>query len=160
MKRAVFPGSFDPMSVGHESVVKRAIGLFDEIIIAIGINNTKKSMFSVEQREKWIKKIFKDYDKVKVDKFEGLTVKYCKSVDAKYILRGLRTSADFEFERSIGQVNKYMESDLETIFLLTDTFHTPITSSIIRDIIKNNGNLRGLVPETILLDLHNFNTEK
>lgn len=153
MKRAVFPGSFDPMTVGHKSIIERALKIFDEIIVAVGVNNTKSAMFDIDQRVKWIDEIFADEPKIKIDKFTGLTVDYCKKVDAKFILRGLRTSADFEFERSIGQLNKYLDADLETVFLLTATSHTPITSSIVRDIIRHNGNTKGLIPEEIYKDI-------
>lgn len=151
MKRAVFPGSFDPITKGHESVILRALKLFDEIIVAIGVNSTKQSMFSFEQRKAWIQAVFADYPQIKVDAFEGLTVDYCKKANAKFILRGLRTSADFEFERSIGQVNKMMEDEIETIFLLTDRQHTPITSSIVRDIIRNEGDISHFVPKEVLI---------
>lgn len=151
MKRAVFPGSFDPITKGHESVILRALKLFDEIIVAIGVNSTKQSMFSFEQRKAWIQAVFADYPQIKADAFEGLTVDYCKKVDAKFILRGLRTSADFEFERSIGQVNKMMEDEIETVFLLTDRQHTPITSSIVRDVIRNDGDISPFVPTQVLL---------
>jgi pantetheine-phosphate adenylyltransferase len=149
MNRAVFPGSFDPITKGHVSVITRGLKIFDEIIVAIGVNSTKNHMFSVEQRKAWILAVFADFPNVKVDIYEGLTIDYCKSVQANFILRGLRTSADFEFERSIGQVNKMMDSNIETIFLLTDRAHTPITSSIVRDIIRNGGNISPFVPEEI-----------
>ncbi len=153
MKIAVFPGSFDPITVGHESVIRRAIPLFDEIIVAIGVNSTKSGMFDVETRMEFIRKTFVDCKKVKVMNYSGLTVNFCNQVGAKYILRGLRTSADFEFERSIGQVNKIMSGEIETIFLLTSTAHTPITSSVVRDIIKYGGDISKLVPQTIVGDL-------
>lgn len=149
MKKAVFPGSFDPITKGHVSVVLRSLDLFDEVIIAIGHNNTKQSMFSIEQRSAWIKEVFKNNDKVKVDVYDGLTIDYCRQQGARYLLRGLRTSADFEFERSIGQINKMLDDSIETVFLLTDRDHTPITSSIVRDVIKNNGDISAFVPEAV-----------
>lgn len=157
MKRAVFPGSFDPMTVGHKSIIERALKIFDEVIVAVGINNTKSAMFDIDQRMKWIEEIFANEPKIRADKFTGLTVDYCKKVDAKFILRGLRTSADFEFERSIGQLNKHLNADLETVFMLTATSHTPITSSIVRDIIRNNGNPKGLIPPEIIKDIQKNN---
>lgn len=149
-KIAVFPGSFDPITVGHESIILRALPLFDTIIVAVGVNATKNSMFSFEERKNFISKTFEGIEKIKVMEFNGLTVDFCKKHNAQFILRGLRTSADFEFERSIGQVNKILDSNLETVFMLTSTRHTPIASSIVRDIIRNNGKLDQLVPESIL----------
>ena len=151
MKIAVFPGSFDPITIGHESIIKRAIPLFDKIIVAIGKNNEKKSYFSIEKRIKWIKETFKDHPSVEVCEYSGLTIDFCKEVNAKYILRGLRTSADFEFERSIGQVNKQMYPDIETIFLLTLPEHTHLASSIVRDIHRNGGDAQKFVPKGIKL---------
>jgi pantetheine-phosphate adenylyltransferase len=152
MKRiAVFPGSFDPFTIGHEGIVKRALNLFDEIIIAVGANALKKSYYSLETREKMISKVFQGEPRVKVDHYEGLTVDYCKTNGAKYILRGLRTSADFEFERAIAQVNKAMASEIESVFLLTIPEHTPINSSIVRDIIRSGGDASRFVPATINL---------
>ena len=133
-KIAVFPGSFDPITLGHESLVLRSLSLFDEIIIAIGINTSKDYYFSIEQRQKWIREVFKAYPQIEVTTYKGLTVDFCRSVGANYILRGLRTSADFEFERSIGQVNKKLFNEIETIFLLTTPELTAITSSVIRDV--------------------------
>lgn len=154
---AVFPGSFDPITVGHESVILRALQLFDKIIIAVGVNATKNNMFSVEERMNFIRETFAHEPKIAVEQFTGLTVNFCHEHDANFILRGLRTSADFEFERSIGQVNKIMNQDIETVFLLTSTNHTPITSSVVRDIIRNNGDLSELVPLSIV---HHFEGKK
>ncbi|MZP54186.1 MAG: pantetheine-phosphate adenylyltransferase, partial [Bacteroidales bacterium] len=138
-KIAVFPGSFDPFTIGHEGIVRRALGLFDEIIIAVGANALKKSYFPLETRKEMIAKVFSDEPRVKVDHYEGLTVDYCINKGAKYILRGLRTAADFEFERAIAQVNKALKSDVESVFLLTVPEHTPINSTIVRDIIRSGG---------------------
>jgi pantetheine-phosphate adenylyltransferase len=147
----VFPGSFDPFTIGHEGIVKRALSLFDEIIIAVGANALKKSYYSLETREKMISKVFQSEPRVKVDHYEGLTVDYCKTNIAKYILRGLRTAADFEFERAIAQVNKAMASDIESVFLLTIPEHTHINSTIVRDIIRSGGDASRFVPATINL---------
>ena len=152
-KIAVFPGSFDPITVGHESVILRSLSLFDKIIVAVGVNATKKNMFSMEERMNFIKETFAHQPKIVVEQFSGLTINFCKEHNANFILRGLRTSADFEFERSIGQVNKIMNQEIETVFLLTSTNHTPITSSVVRDIIRNRGDLTELVPLAIL---HHF----
>ncbi len=149
MNRAIFPGSFDPITLGHVSVIKRGLPLFDELIIAIGINSGKKSMFTLEQRVKWIKEIFADEPKIKVETYEGLTVDYCRKKNAKFILRGLRTAADFEFERGIGQVNRSLATEIETVFILTEARYTPVSSSIVRDIIKHGGDITGLVPDVV-----------
>jgi pantetheine-phosphate adenylyltransferase len=146
---AVFPGSFDPITVGHKSIILRAEPLFDRIIVAIGENAQKKHCFSIEQRKEWISTVFKDHPKIEVDSFSGLTVDYCKKKGVNYILRGLRTSADFEFERSIGQVNKKLYPEIETVFLLTMPEHTALNSSIVRDILRHNGDASQFIPEEI-----------
>jgi pantetheine-phosphate adenylyltransferase len=148
-KIAVFPGSFDPITKGHESVVIRASGLFDEIIIAVGENSTKSSYFPIEQRLEWIMKVFATYPNIKAMAFTGLTVDLCKKLNAKYILRGLRTSIDFEMERSIGQMNKNMFHGIETVFLLTDPEYTHLNSTIVREIHKNNGDIKQFIPNNI-----------
>ncbi len=150
MKKAVFPGSFDPITIGHEDIIRRALSLFDEIIIAVGYNSTKSGMFDVEERLELIREVFINEPKIKVESYQGLTIDFCRKVDAQYLLRGLRTAADFEFERGIGQVNKMMAGDVETLFMLTAPEYTPISSSIVRDIIKHKGNVEGLVPQSIL----------
>lgn len=148
MKRvAVFPGSFDPLTRGHQSLVLRSLPLFDEIVVAVGVNALKQYFFSVEKRMEWIRSIFSSFPQISVASYEGLTVDFCRSVGARYILRGLRTSADFEFERGIGQVNKMMHPDIETVFLLSLPEHSSITSSIIRDLIRNGGDVSRFVPE-------------
>ncbi len=146
---ALFPGSFDPFTVGHESVVKRSLELFDKIIIGIGDNNTKSGFLSIEKRIAIINKLFASEEKVEVMTYSGLTVDFCKQNNCNFILRGLRTSADFEFERAIGQTNKLLNEDIETVFILTLPEHTFISSSIVRDIIKNKGNLKPFLPEGI-----------
>lgn len=146
---AVFPGSFDPITLGHVSIVERALSIFDKIIISVGVNSEKNNMFSLEQRIKWIQDVFVNEPKITVESYSGLTVEFCKEKNAQFILRGLRTSADFEFERSIGQINKKLEKNIETVFLLTETEHTPVSSSIVRDVIKNNGNISGMVPDVV-----------
>lgn len=146
---AVFPGSFDPFTVGHEAVVRRALGIFDQIIIAVGDNVEKKSFFPLKSRKEIISRTFRDEPRVKIDHYTGLTVDYCRSIGARYLLRGLRTSADFEFERAIGQVNKSMAPDIETVFLLTAPEHSFINSTIVRDVLKNGGDASGFVPSVI-----------
>ncbi len=148
-KIAVFPGSFDPITRGHETLVKRALPLFDEIVVAIGINAGKNYMFSLEQRTSWIKKTFENEPKVKVATYEGLTVNFCKTVGANYILRGLRNETDFAFERNIAQMNQAMDAVVETIFLITNPEHAAINSSIVRDIIRNHGDVSQFIPKGI-----------
>jgi pantetheine-phosphate adenylyltransferase len=150
MKRiAVFPGSFDPITLGHESLVRRAMVVFDEIIVAIGANAEKTSFFPTEQRIEWIKKTFKDCPNVRAEMYTGLTVDFCRRSKAGFILRGLRTSADFEFERSIGQVNKKLDKGIETIFMLSDPEYASITSSIVREIITYKGDITAFVPKHV-----------
>lgn len=149
-KIAIFPGSFDPITCGHASIVRRAIPLFDKIIIAIGINALKSTYFDLDKRMKMIQAVFADCENIEVQSYTGLTIDYCKEVNAKFLLRGLRTSADFEFERSIGQINKQLNADIETVFLLTQPEHTALNSSIVRDILRNNGNVSQFVPKEAL----------
>ena len=148
-KIAVFPGSFDPITKGHENIIKRAIPLFDKIIVAIGENVEKKSYFPIQDRMKWIEKVFADDEKVLVEKYSGLTVEFCKQKNAGYLLRGLRTSADFEFERSIGQTNKKLYPEIETVFMLTMPEFTPINSSIVRDVHRHGGDVLDFIPDSI-----------
>jgi len=152
-KTVVFPGSFDPITRGHESIIKRAIPLFDKIIIAVGENVEKKYLFTSEQRINWLKKVFANNSSVNVEGFKGLTVDFCKKVNANYILRGLRTSSDFEFERSIGQINKKLSPEIETIFMLTEPEYTALNSSIVRDIFLNGGNVKDFIPDGINLTI-------
>ncbi len=149
MKIAVFPGSFDPVTRGHESIVRRAIPLFDKIIIAIGINTEKTGFFPMEKRLQWLRETFADLPQVEVAEYHGLTVDFCKEKKAEYIIRGLRTSADFEFERNIAQVNTRLESNIETVFLLTLPEHVMITSSIVREVYKYGGDVKQFIPHTI-----------
>ncbi len=149
MKRAIFPGSFDPFTIGHESIVLRAMDLFDEIIISIGYNSQKKGFFTVENRVKIIEKIFENNNKIKIKTYSNLTIDYCKENDVNFILRGLRTASDFEYERAIAQMNHYMAENIETIFLLTEAKHTPISSTILREILKHDGDICRFVPKCI-----------
>lgn len=150
-KIAVFPGSFDPFTIGHEGIVRRALGLFDEIIIAVGANALKKSYYPLDVRKAMINRVFRDEPRITVDHYEGLTVDYCRNKGAGYLLRGLRTSADFEFERAIAQVNKALISEIESVFLLTVPEHTSINSTIVRDIIRSGGDASKFVPAAINL---------
>jgi pantetheine-phosphate adenylyltransferase len=152
-KIALFPGSFDPLTVGHESIIRRSFPLFDKVVIAIGQNIDKKGTFPLEQRMQWIKEVFAGESRVEVDHYEGLTIDYCRKVNAKYILRGLRTTADFEYEWSIAQLNKAMFPELETVFLLTLPQFIHVNSSIVRDIIRHGGDAAMFLPEKINNDL-------
>ncbi|PKQ43642.1 pantetheine-phosphate adenylyltransferase [Confluentibacter flavum] len=148
MKRAIFPGSFDPITLGHYDIIKRGVELFDEVIVAIGINSEKKYMFSLEERKAFIEEAFKNEPRVKVMTYEGLTVQFCKEIKVPFILRGLRNPADFEFEKAIAHTNRKL-SKIETVFLLTAASTSYISSSIVRDVIKNNGDYTVLVPESV-----------
>jgi len=148
-KVAVFPGSFDPFTVGHEALVLRALSIFDRVVVAVGQNAAKKSLFSLENRLAMISEVFKEEARVEVVSYGGLTVDFCHKLGAKFLLRGLRTSADFEYERAIGQVNKQLMPHIESVFLLTAPEHTPINSTIVRDIILNGGDASKFVPKSI-----------
>lgn len=148
MKKAIFPGSFDPITLGHEDIIKRAIPLFDEIVIAIGINADKKYMFPLEDRKRFIEETFKDEPKISVITYEGLTIDLCKRINANFILRGLRNPADFEFEKAIAHTNRHL-SKIETVFLLTAADTSYISSSIVRDVIRNGGEYQMLVPKAV-----------
>lgn len=148
MKRAIFPGSFDPFTVGHESIVLRGLDIFDEIVVAVGVNADKRCMFSTERRVEFIETVFADRPQVSVSTYEGLTVDFAKEIGCSHILRGLRTSADFEFERAIAQVNRQM-TGIDTVFLLTTPEHTPINSTIVRDILRHGGDPSLFLPQRI-----------
>jgi len=147
---AVFPGSFDPITIGHLDIIERAVPLFDKIIVAIGTNSSKNYMFSLEQRKEFIAQSVAKFENVEVDVYEGLTVDYCREKDARFILRGLRNPADFEFEKAIAHTNRAITNhDIETIFLLTSSGKAYISSSIVRDVMRNGGNYTILVPDVV-----------
>lgn len=150
MKRAIFPGSFDPITLGHYDIIKRGVQLFEEVIVAIGVNADKKYMFSLEQRKQFIEEAFKDEPKVSVVTYKGLTVDFCKKNNVKFILRGLRNPADFEFEKAIAHTNRDL-APIETVFLLTSASTSYIASSIVRDVIRNDGDFSKLVPSSVKL---------
>lgn len=149
MKKALFPGSFDPFTVGHESIVNRGLSLFDEIVIGVGVNSTKANLFSIEKRVESIRTLYNDNSRISVDFYDGLTINHCKKIGADFILRGLRNSSDFGFERGIAQVNKVMETSIETVFMLCLPEHSAISSTIIRDIIRNGGSAEPFVPARV-----------
>jgi len=146
---ALFPGSFDPITIGHVDIVKRALPLFDKIVVGVGHNSQKKYLFDLEQRIEHINLIFKDTDKVEVANYQELTVTFCKKIGAKYILRGLRSAADFEYERQISQLNQSMDSELETVFLISQPKYSHISSTIVREIIKFGGDLGEFLPKEV-----------
>ena len=148
MKKAIFPGSFDPITLGHYDIIERGVTLFDELIIAIGINTSKNYMFTLEERKKFIEDCFKHEPKIKVVTYKGLTVDFCQKNDVDFILRGLRNPADFEFEKAIAHTNRDL-APIETVFLLTAASTSYISSSIVRDVIRNDGNYTKLVPKTV-----------
>ncbi|MDA9569307.1 pantetheine-phosphate adenylyltransferase [Flavobacteriaceae bacterium] len=148
MKRYVFPGSFDPITLGHQDIILRALPMCDELIIAVGENINKKYLFSLKERLYFINKTHGHEPKIKVESFQGLTINFCKVVNATAIIRGLRNPADFEFEKSVAQVNRRL-SGIETLFLLTAADYSYISSSIVREIIKNNGDYSSLVPDAV-----------
>lgn len=148
MKRAVFPGSFDPITLGHLDIIQRSIPLFDEIIIGVGTNSDKKYMFPLDKRMTFIKDTFAEFKSISVTQYEGLTIEFCKKVQADFIIRGLRNPADFEFEKAIAHTNQLL-SGIETVFLLTEAKTAFISSSIVRDVMRNGGNYTDLVPEAV-----------
>jgi len=150
MRKAIFPGSFDPITLGHYDIIKRSIPLFDEIIVAIGINAEKKYMFSLEDRKRFIEEAFANHPSVSVVIYEGLTIDLCKKLEANFILRGLRNPADFEFEKAIAHTNRRL-SKIETVFLLTAAKTSYISSSIVRDVIRNGGDYSVLVPDSVVV---------
>lgn len=153
MKIAVFPGSFDPITRGHESIVRRILPLFDKVIVAIGVNSHKTYFYPLERRTEFIRQTFRDEPNVIVDSFSGLTIDYCRKANAKYIIRGLRTTTDLEFEKAIAQMNKTMADEIETVFILPTPELSAINSTIIRDIVRNGGDASRFVPAGIDLKI-------
>lgn len=148
-KIAIFPGSFDPITTGHVDLVKRALPLFDKIIVAIGVNSQKKYLFPLEQRMEWLHTVFADEPKIEVGQFQGLTAHYANEIGARYLLRGLRNASDFDYEKTISQLNNIVGEGIETIFLISQPAYSHISSTIVREIIIGQGDARPFVPEAI-----------
>lgn len=149
MKRAVFPGSFDPITKGHENILRRAIPLFDEVVIGVGVNAGKHPMFPLETRMAWLEEVFEDLPQVRVDSFEGLTKDFCAREGATWLIRGVRNGGDFEYERTIAQMMKALDPALETVILFTDPEHAHIHSTVVRDILRHGGDATGFVPDAV-----------
>lgn len=151
-KIAVFPGSFDPITSGHLDIVKRALPLFDQVIMAVGVNSVKKTLFPLKKRMEWLEAVFKDEEKVVVDTFEGLTVHYCAKVKANYLIRGLRNGSDFDYEKTISQLNNIIGEEVDTVFLISKPEFSHISSTIVREIIKGRGATDAFLPPQIKID--------
>ncbi|TKC06315.1 pantetheine-phosphate adenylyltransferase [Pedobacter frigoris] len=147
MKIALFPGSFDPITIAHVDILTRALPLFDKIVVGIGLNSSKQSFLSAEKREEIVKTVFSDYDNVEVQLYEGLTVDFCKKINAQYMVRGVRSVADFEYEKAIAQINQTMMPEAETIIILSKPEYSAISSTIVRDILRNNGDVSQFLPK-------------
>lgn len=150
MKIAVFPGSFDPVTIGHVDLINRAIPLFDRIVVAIGVNSKKQSLFPLETRMQWLKDVFKDHPKIEVGSFEGLTVRFCESIGARYLIRGLRNTSDFDYEKTISQLNHIVGRQIETIFLMSKPEYSHISSTIVREIITYGGDASAFLPPEVI----------
>lgn len=153
MKTAIFPGSFDPITVGHVDLLKRSVPLFDHIIVAIGVNTQKKYLFDIDTRMQWIKAVFHAYPNISVETYKGLTINFCKEKQAKYLIRGIRSASDFEYEKTIAHLNHSMNDEIETILMLSPPELSSISSTIVREIILGNGDVSKFVPAEILGDL-------
>lgn len=152
LKIAVFPGSFDPITVGHVDLVKRALPLFDKIIVAVGVNTSKRYLFPLDKRLTWLKEVFAEEEKIEVGHFENLTADYCQKIGAQYLLRGLRNASDFDYEKTISQLNNIIGEGLETIFLISQPGFSHISSTIVREIIKGGGDASPFLPDQIQIN--------
>lgn len=148
---ALFPGTFDPITLGHTDIIDRAINLFDKLYIGIGDNSNKQPMYSIEQRLSWINDVYKNEPRIEAISYKGLTADFCKTINAKFILRGIRYVSDFEYEKSIADVNRMIDKDLETIFLTCSPQYSSFSSTLVRDIIRNNGNVKQFLPAEVNL---------
>lgn len=149
IKKCLFPGTFDPITKGHLDILYRALPLFDEIVIGIGVNSSKKPMFPLEQRIAWIEEIFKDIPQISVSSYEGLTVDFCNQIDARFILRGIRFVSDFEYEKAIADMNRMLQPQIETYFLTSSPEFATVSSTLVRDVIRNEGNAKLFLPEEV-----------
>ena len=149
MRIAVFPGSFDPITTGHVDLVRRALPLFDEVVVAVGVNTQKRCLYDLDTRMNWLREVFAAEEKVRVDSFERLTAHYCQRIGANYLLRGLRNASDFDYEKTISQLNQIVGEGLETIFLIAQPEFSHISSTIVREIIKGGGDAARFVPEAV-----------
>ena len=149
----LFPGTFDPITLGHVDIIDRALPLFDKIIVGVGLNSSKAPMFSADQRKDWINEIYKNEPKVEGDVYEGLTVDFCRKINAKFILRGIRYVSDFEYEKTIADANRALDKDIETVFLTGEPKYTSVASTIVRDILRNGGNASAFLPEVVYKSL-------
>ena len=150
---ALFPGTFDPITLGHVDIINRALPLFDRIVVGIGINTAKAPMFSAEQRLSWIQEIYREEPKVEGAVFEGLTIKFCRKIEAKFILRGIRYVSDFEYEKTIADANRAMDASVETVFLTGEPKYTSVASTIVRDVIRYGGDARSFLPDPVIRSL-------
>ncbi len=150
MKTALFPGSFDPITIAHVNILKRALPLFDRVVVGIGLNSSKQAFLSADKREEIVKSIFASYNNVEVQTYQGLTVDFCRKIEATYLIRGIRSAADFEYERAIAQINQTMMPEVETILLLSKPEYSAISSTIVRDILRNKGDVSPFVPEEVM----------
>ena len=153
MKIAVFPGSFDPITKGHVDIAERACGFFDKVIVAIGINEKKEYLYTLEQRQTWLKEVFKNNPKIEISQYKGLTAKYCQEVNAGYMVRGLRNASDFDYEKTISQLNQIIGGGVETVFLISKPEFSHISSTIVREIIKGKGDVSAFVPAELSLKI-------
>jgi len=149
----LFPGTFDPVTLGHVDIINRALPLFDKIVVGIGLNTSKSPMFTPEQRLQWIKEIYKDEDRVEGAIYEGLTIEFCKKISARFILRGIRYVSDFEYEKTIADANRTLDRNIETVFLTGEPKYTSVASTIVRDIIRNGGDASHFLPEIVFRSL-------
>lgn len=150
MKIALFPGSFDPITIAHVDILKRALPLFDKIVVGIGLNSSKQNYLSAEKRQEIVHAVFTGYSNVEVQLYEGLTVDFCRQINAQYMVRGIRSVGDFEYERAIAQINQTMMPEMETIFILSKPEYSAISSTIVRDILRNHGDVHKFVPEAAI----------